>query len=273
MPFDPTRVGWLSGMPRSGTTWLSQMFASSSHVRVKFCPLFSYEFKNVLSKDSSSQEWASFFEAVFATPSPFMDQEHLRKDGLVPTYPDKWSASTLIIKSNRFHHLSPDLLAKAPQARLLYLVRHPAATICSWLSNPTEFPSDADPMEQWKSGACRKTDAGEYWGFDDWKWATSQALKLHRKYPTRVRVQEYSKLVKDPMVEAPSLFDFFGVPLGPETLDFIDKSRARHDESKRSVFKTPGPDIAWKTRLDSGIAQAIEREVRGTELERFIETA
>ena len=42
------KIVWISGMPRSGTTWLSQIFAASPAVRMKACPLFSYEFKNIL---------------------------------------------------------------------------------------------------------------------------------------------------------------------------------------------------------------------------------
>ena len=79
-------VCWISGMPRSGTTWLSQIFASSPEVRLKFCPLFSYEFKNLLDERSSAEQWSKLFSDVYTTSSEFLDQDHLRKSGLVPSF-------------------------------------------------------------------------------------------------------------------------------------------------------------------------------------------
>lgn len=272
MAFDRNRIGWLSGMPRSGTTWLSQIFASSREVKVKFCPLFSYEFKNALDRESSAEDWERFFEAVYGTGSAYMDQDHLRKDGLVPTFDRLDDADLLLIKSNRFHHLMPDLLSKVSGAKLIYLVRHPAAALHSWLSNPTEFPEGADPLSEWRTGACRKTGAGEFWGFNDWVRVTEQALELERRWPGRVLVQNYEALSMDPFAETAKLFDFFGIRFGTETRSFISASRSRHDPNKRSVFKAPGPDNRWRTQLDRGIIEAIDRELRGTELERYIGT-
>ncbi|CUH49829.1 Sulfotransferase domain protein [Ruegeria atlantica] len=259
-------------MPRSGTTWLSQIFASSPDVRLKFCPLFSYEFKHALDASSSPDAWKTFFQNVYDTPSPFMDQDHLRKDGHVPEFPSEGSAPDhLIIKSNRFHHLTSDLLQKVTDVKIIHLVRHPAATLHSWLTNPTEFPDGAEPLLQWRSGDCRKTDVGEYWGFDDWKTVTLQALELERSYPDRFRIQRYDALKQRPLSEAQSLFHFLDISMGPDTVDFIEQSQSRHDPSKRSVFKEPGPDTAWKSGLHANIIEDINSEIRHTPLQRFAE--
>lgn len=259
-------------MPRSGTTWLSQIFTSSPDVRLKFCPLFSYEFKHALDASSSADAWEKFFKAVYGTPSPFMDQDHLRKDENVPEFSSKKSAPNhLIIKSNRFHHLTSNILQKATGVKIIHLVRHPAATVYSWLSNPTEFPDDAEPLLEWRSGACRKTDIGEYWGFDDWKKVTLQALELERSYPDRFRIQRYDALNQRPLFEAQSLFQFLNISMGTETVDFIKQSQSRHDPSKRSVFKKPGPDNTWKSGLLAEIVETINSEISGTPLQRFVE--
>lgn len=264
------QVAWISGMPRSGTTWLSQMFASSPDVRLKSCPLYSYEFKNALDETSSTEQWGTLFAKLYQTKSEFLDQDHLRKYGLIPHFKDKHeNPQHLIIKSNRFHNLTPYILALKEQVRFIHVVRHPCATIFSWLSNPREFPSHADPLLEWRSGQCRKTGPGEFWGFDDWKKVTTQALRLSEQYPSRHKVVRYENLVKNTEHQTRELFVFLQVPFEKQTLDFINLSHSRHDDHKHSVFKNPELKIEWGDKLDASIISACMSEIRGTELEQF----
>mgnify|MGYP000598251825 FL=1 len=67
-------VIWLNGMPRSGTSWLSQIFDSHPNVSFKLSPLFSYEFKNRVNERSTLKEWMQFFEEVSASDDEFVNQ-------------------------------------------------------------------------------------------------------------------------------------------------------------------------------------------------------
>lgn len=264
------QVAWISGMPRSGTTWLSQIFASSPDVRLKFCPLFSYEFKNILDENSSAEDWNKLFIDVYQTNSEFLDQEHLRKNGLVPFFEQKnVNPRHLIIKSNRFHNLTPHILKLNDKIRFIHIVRHPCATIYSWLSNPSEFPAHADQLEEWKKGKCRKDGMGEFWGFDDWKQVTTQALSLSARYPERHKIVRYENLVNNTRHYAMVLFEFLNVPYVKQTEDFIERSHSRHDDNKYSVFKNPKLKDKWKIMLDPSIVTECLNELRGTELEQF----
>lgn len=268
---DHFQVAWLSGMPRSGTTWLSQILASSPDVRLKSCPLFSYEFKNKLDEDSTSEEWHQLFRDVYATNSEFLDQEHLRKKGLIPEFADKKDhPARLVIKSNRFHNLTPNILQNHDDIRFIYLVRHPCAAIYSWLTDPNEFPQSADPLAHWRTGECRKTGPGEFWGFDDWVKVTRQALKLSRAYPERLRIFRYEDLVTNTDEIANKVFNFLGLSMTSSTKHFIDISQSRHDEHKHSVYKKPVLINRWQESLDQEIVSACLREIEGTELEQFI---
>jgi len=265
------KIGWVAGMPRSGTTWLSQIFASSPDVRLKFCPLFSYEFKNALDETSTADDWAKLFRDVYDTKSEYLDQEYLRRQGLVPEFTIKEEhPKHLFIKSTRFHHLVPGILRLNTRIRFVHIVRHPCATIYSWLTNPYEFPPDADPMTEWRTGNCRKTGPGEFWGFDDWKAVTSQALRLEETFPHRFRIIRYEDLVRETETCTENLFEFFGLPYEQQTRDFIEHAHARHDESNRSVFKNPELRKPWPNLLDPSIVTKCLAELKDTELERFL---
>ena len=266
------RVAWISGMPRSGTTWLSQIFASSPDVRLKSCPLYSYEFKNSLDETSTAQQWFELFHKLYNTDSEFLNQEHLRKRGLVPQFNDKnENPNHLIIKSNRFHNLSPCILKYNERLKFIYIVRHPCATIYSWLSDPDEFPPTANALDEWRNGNCRKTGLGEYWGFEDWKKVTSQALTLTRQYPERHKIVRYEDLVSDTAIQARVLFSFLKIPFTRQVDAFIEQSKSRHDSHKHSVFKRPELGDRWQDSLDRSIAQQCLDEVAGSELQQFAE--
>jgi hypothetical protein len=270
---DNLQVAWISGMPRSGTTWLSQIFSSSPDVRLKFCPLFSYEFKNALDEESSADDWRKLFQDVYATNSEFLDQDYLRNKGLIPAFTDKnENPQHLVIKSTRFHNLIPHILRLHDQIRFVHVVRHPCATIHSWLTNPNEFPREADPMKEWRTGSCRKTDAGEYWGFDDWKFVTSQALRLRELYPHRFRILRYEDLVQDTKKCVKELFEYCAIPYEKQTNEFIEHSHSKHDENNRSVFKNPRLSKPWLQKLDQSIISACLSELQSTELEEFLKT-
>lgn len=265
------QVTWISGMPRSGTTWLSQIFASSPDVRLKFCPLFSYEFKNILDESSSADDWMKLFLDVYVTNSEFLDQDYLRKKGLVPTFVEKnKNPRHLFIKSTRFHNLVPHMLRLNENVRFIHIVRHPCATIYSWLTTPGEFPQYADPLTEWKSGDCRKTGPGEFWGFDDWKKVTTQALRLSELYPGRFKIVSYEDLIKDTRSCTKDLFDYFKIPYQKQTNEFIELSHSKHDVNKRSVYKNPDLLERWSTGLDQSIVSICLHELRGTELEQFL---
>jgi len=264
------QVAWISGMPRSGTTWLSQILASSPDVRLKSCPLFSYEFKNALDENSTAEQWEKLFMELYQTNSEFLDQDHLRKHGLVPTFEEKNEHPRhLIIKSNRFHNLAPRILKLNDQVQFIHIVRHPCATIYSWLSDPREFPEHADRMKEWRSGNCRKDGPGEFWGFDDWKKVTTQALRLSEQYPARHKLVRYENLVKNTERQARELFQFLQIPFEKQTRDFIGLSHSRHDDHKHSVFKNPELRNQWEAKLNSSIIAECMNEIKGSELEQF----
>lgn len=265
------RVIWVAGMPRSGTNWIGQIFASNPDVRFKLCPLFSYDFKNALDERSDADAWHRLLEATYSTHSDYLDQEYLRKEALVPNFAQRNpQPSTLTIKSTRFHHLLPRLLELVPTANVVGIVRDPRAAIHSWLTNPLEFPSGADPRTEWKSGHCRKTAPGEYWGFDDWRNVANLFLDLQSTYADRFHLLEYERCVEDPTACIKGLFPALGLDVHAQTETFLVQSRTEHKDHPRAVFKHPGVSTRWKSELDPDISAEIVGALRGTRLASFL---
>lgn len=266
------QVLWLTGMPRSGTNWASQLLASCPALRMKFCPLFSYEFKNARGGDSSPEEWRSFFGDVYDTNSEYLDQDYLRKDGLVPQFAVRDAEPAVLgIKSTRYHHLTEGLLEKVPEVRFIGIVRNPAACIHSWLTNRLEFPSGADPRVEWRTGACRKSAVEEFWGFDDWVTVTHRFLRWSELYPDRFRLLRYEALVAQAERQTRSLFDWAGLPYTEQTARFVAESQARSHGHRRAVYQTADAATRWRGEIDPEMYAVIRRELSGSPLERFLD--
>ena len=265
------KVIWLTGMPRSGTTWISQIFASNPDVRVKFCPLFSYAFKNALNENSTAEEWKNFFMSVDTTKDDYMDQKHLISKGLIPDFTKKNNPQILLIKSNRFHNLTESILNKYSNVIFISIVRDPCATIHSWLSNPLEFPSDQDPLKQWRHGLCRKNGPGEYWGFNDWKKVTLLHLRLAKEWPERFFIHRYEDFLNDPQKHSRELLNRLGIEMAQATIDFIISSQNRHNPHRRSVFKDPSSLANWKNAINPMILKEILNDLKDTELSGFLD--
>lgn len=157
-----------------------------------------------------------------------------------------------------------------PNLRMVALVRHPCGAIHSWLTTSKEFPSDADPLAEWQTGACRKPGFGEFWGFDDWMKVTRLHLELQERYPDRFQVVRYEDLVDDTVGQSQAMFRFLGLDYTEPTEKFLAACHAEHRESSYAVFKSPKVKNRWKTELQKEIRDEILSRVRGTELEQFI---
>lgn len=262
---------WIGGMPRSGTTWIAQVFASHPDVRLKYDPLFSFEFRESIDTNSTAADWENLFRELYLRRSDYLDQDFLRRDGLLPTFEDRAAIPRILaVKSSRHHHLIARALDIGVKMRLLAVVRDPIDTIASWIGNPTEFPPDADPALEWRSGSCRNTGPGEYWGFDAWIAVTRLHLDLARNHPESVKLVHYDDLVASPDRAFAPLFDWMGLDPHRQTSTFLAESRSRHSDHPRSVFRNPGRRPPQRHRLPPGAAEAMADALKRTDLERFL---
>lgn len=261
-------------MPRSGTSWLSQIFDSHAKVRFRLAPLFSYAFKDYVNEQSSQSEWLEFFKKVNKHEGDeFMEQLYRKRAGEYPVFNTKADQpSFLVIKETRYHNLTTRILELLPEVKFVFLIRNPCAAIYSWLSTPREFPQKDDPMEYWRNGMNRKTGPEEFWGFDDWVKLTEMYTELMEKYPERVFIQRYEDLVREPLGATRNMFQFTGLGEVPkQSIEFLVQSHSTNKAGAYAVFKRQEEVLEkWKTGLPHEIRSEIKRELEGTKFEKYL---
>jgi hypothetical protein len=261
----------IQSVPRSGSSWLGQIFKSSPFVEFRFQPLFSYAFKGAVGPDSKRAEMLSFFKGILDTQDDFVLQRtevHVE----YPVLSQRADVTHLVMKEVRYNHVVRHMLEQLPELKLVGLVRHPCAVLDSWIHAPREFKPEWSLEEQWRSGALKNQGRPEeFFGFDKWKEVAALFLELEQEFPGRVYVVRYTDLNDDTEAAVRALFDFCGLPYGPETDAFINASKSKQGSDANSVYRLARKDDAWKGRLPASISETVQQELKGTSLECFLD--
>lgn len=260
----------IQSVPRSGSSWLGQIFKSSPHVEFRFQPLFSYAFKGAVRPDSTRAEILDFFEGILRTTDDFI----LQRDDYHVEYPDladRTALTHLVMKEVRYNHVVQNMMRQLPELKLVGLVRHPCAVLDSWIHAPREFKPEWSVVEQWRSGALKNEGRPEeFFGFDKWKEVASLFLELEQEFSGRVNVVRYADLNEDTEGTVRGIFDFCGLEYGRDTAAFIAASKSKQGSDANSVYRLARKDDAWTRRLNGHVAAQVLGELMGTNLERFL---
>lgn len=260
----------IQSVPRSGSSWLGQIFKSSPHVEFRFQPLFSYAFKGAVRTDSTRAEILDFFEGILRTTDDFI----LQRDDYHVEYPDladRAAVTHLVMKEVRYNHVVRQMLQQLPELKLVGLVRHPCAVLDSWIHAPREFKPEWSVEGQWRSGALKNQGRPEeFFGFDKWKEVAQLFVDLEREHPSQVKVVRYADLNTDPFTTVKDLFAFCGLEYAQETEAFIRQSRSKQGTDANSVYRLVRPDLAWQGRLPEGVVREIMDELKEHPLSRFL---
>ncbi len=261
----------IAGTPRSGTSWLGQIVDSCPNVCYRYQPFFAHAFKNRVTVSSCREDFEAFCNDIYDSNDSFLLQTERKEKGIHKEFRQKNdNPEVLAIKTVRYHDLLERMIELFPDIRVLGIIRNPCGTINSWLTNPAEFPGDADPMAEWRHANCRNSGRPhEYWGFEAWKKLARLFLKLEREYAASFRIVSYERLVDDTLEETRRCFDFLELPVTQQTLDFLQESSHEKTNDKYSVFKNKSVKVKWKSELQEEIRKSIIDDLQGTELERF----
>ncbi len=260
----------IHGAPRSGTSWLGQLFNSSPRVAYRYQPLFSYAFRGRIDEHSDAASVRRFFADLAASDDTFVLQ---RGDGRLAAeemlFP-KQSPTHLVYKEVRFHQVLPRLLELDSALRGIGLVRDPRAVLASWLAAPREFDPGWRVDDEWRHAGRKNAGKAENWyGFERWKELAGLFLALESRFAGRFRILRYEDLARDPAATVRDLFGFCGLEFGAQTQAFVAASTTRDDGDPYGVVRShrgasPGQGLPGE------IAAAIEKELARSPLRRFL---
>jgi len=268
-----TKIVSIHGAPRSGTSWLGQIFDSSPEVRYKFQPLFSYSFKDRINIASNRKEILQFFEDLYNYPKDnFLDQLERKRKNQYPIFKvKKERPKYLVTKMIRYHFLVPNLLDFLDNIFIVAIIRNPCAAINSWRKAPREFLSQWNFESEWYFGQSMNNFRPEqYYGFNRWKESSKLFIEMERKYPSLCKSIKYEKLVSDPYYITRKLFNFVGLDLTESTNQFIKASTSLAQDDPYSVYKGKKEINEWKSELNEKIIKKVYEELEGTEFEKYL---
>ncbi len=262
----------IHSVPRSGSTWLGELFNSHPDLIYKYQPLFSYAFKNRLTQTSSKQDIIDFFNEISTSNDDFINQTEARKNDKMPIFYKSPNPIGIVYKEVRYHYIIENLLKKDHQLKVIGLIRNPYAVVQSWLNAPKEFRKDLGwkELEEWRySNKKNLNKSEEFNGFEKWKEVALLFSKLEKQFPNQFKIVYYKDLLNDTESCIKDVFQFCNLSYTEPTKTFINKSKVIENKDAYSVYKAKIDDTEWKKCLNPIIINEIKTDLMNTELEKY----
>jgi len=266
------RIIAVHGAPRSGTSWLGQLFNSSEHVAYRYQPMFSHAFKNRLDTSSSASEVSRFFSDLLCTEDDFVLQRgNSSLAGYELTF-QKEAITHLVYKEVRYHDLIARILDLEPTFAAIGLIRNPCAVIYSWTNAPREYDRTWKLDEEWRHAPRKNGNHPENWyGFERWKELALLFHRLQERYPDRFHIIRYEDLVANPERIVHLLFKLHNLPLTAHTQEFLQQTQSHDDGAAYGVFRNVSTSKEeWRGQLDNDIVATIHDDLKGGPLSRYL---
>jgi hypothetical protein len=261
----------IHGLPRSGSTWVGEIFNSSPQVCYRFQPLFSYALKGYLGESSSSAQVDELYEALLVNEDQFLCQSAARISGKLPIF-EKREITHIGYKEVRYHHILPNLMRQAKDVKFILIQRNPFSVINSWLNAPREFRADLgwSRLEEWRYALKKNLNRPEEFnGYEKWKEASLLFHYLSKQYPDRVMILRYNELLNNPVPIVKLAFEFLNLDYTQQTQEFLCGS-SKADVDAYSVVRSGQTDDKWKSQLELEIVDEVRKDLKGSVLENLL---
>lgn len=258
----------IHSVPRSGSTWLGEIINSSPDVKYCFQPLFSYRFKDFLNAESSRQDIDYFFSLMRSCNDEFVCQNEQREIGTLPNFEKSPTATHIVYKEVRYHHILENLLQVDSGIKLILLVRNPIEVMDSWINAPKEFNPNWDINEELIEGRLKNSGREEnFYGLEAWVKTTKKFEELSQRFRNRIFLINYQSLQQNPLPSTEALYKFCGLRFTDATKYFVNDSTKRLVSDPYSVYR----DGLNKTiSLNDNLIEKIVRYVENSGLSRYL---
>lgn len=261
----------IHGVPRSGTSWLAQIFNAAPSTALKFQPLFSYAFKDFLDENSSDLTIDLFFTKIYESDDRFVNMKDREIHKNYPTFNKNRSLNHLVFKQVRYHHLIENILSKNKLVKFIFIVRNPLAVLNSWKNAPREFTPEWDFNIEWRNANKKNRNrVEEYFGYEKWKEATLLFLQLQNTYPDRVQIITYKELLLNTTLITERLFEFSNIPIHENVYSFIKESKEKTISDENAVHKIKKNDNDWRKEIPLSIQKIIKKDMEIANLTQFL---
>jgi hypothetical protein len=270
------RIVWMFGSPRSGSTWVMQLFAEIPGVAVideSYIPMHLVPISRTgtdgeyFEKGRRAQDPNYFFaERYMSELKPELRELVVRglKRQLAeldqPTDP-----SWIVIKEPNGSHAADSMLSLFPESRLLFLARDGRDVIDSLI----DAMLDRDSWWQKSRGSSESKMVNGRLSFirhhaDLWVKRTASVQRAYAATPEALRLKvSYEALLEDTTTGFTEMLDWLELSVDAETVRAAVEKRAfssipaeRKGPRKRARSATPGQ---WRTRLQPGEIELVEK--------------
>lgn len=258
--FDPKKNIIITGCPRSGTTWLQELFCSLENTYPLFEPLYlhdspkfkeiGFEWRQYIPEDYNWPEARALFERLFRGQylTPWMvsqaDIDRLK------------DAEFLVIKDVRANSLLPWLVRQFDIRQPVYILRHPCAVIASqmkmvWKDVSPKFtiPETRFPEQYTKYERILKNinSTVEHLAA---RWCLDNIIPLNHPGNNRLWITVfYENLITNPLREVPHIFKRLNMELPRNLWDKINIPSAMVQQSSQLQQNKIEQLRKWKNEL------------------------
>lgn len=249
------------GAPRSGTSWIGQIFDSSPDVLYRMQPFYSWAFRDKVHVRSSKETILEFFHDMYMSHDPYLSQEERRKKGVYPVFAEKKdNPPFMVFKEVMFLYMIPVLLEQVENLKIIAVIRNPIDVITSYYNAPREFTEGLDIQKEWYFAQERNQLLPErYFGYHKWKEYMNLVQIIEHKFKERVLVIKYEDLSKNPVAYTKEMFDFSHILFKQQTEIFLSDCSSRTNEDPYSVFRSKSHGLL-KKKLPQNIVDAIKQD-------------
>jgi hypothetical protein len=273
---DPTRMVWIFGSGRSGSTWLRSMMGELEDAGVWEEPMVGRLFGEFYSRAPKDNLRSADF--VMGDPIRRGWIRSIRNfvlDGASYSNPRLGSGEYLIIKEPNGSVGAPLLMEALPESRMILLVRDPrdvvasvldAATEGGWLYESREGKTNASRKTARRPNAFVRERANVYRRGVESAW---RAYDAHKGPKVLVR---YEDLRADTMNEMRRIYAVLGIAVEDEDLRRAVEKHSWENvpdrEKGRGKFYRRGTSGGWKEDLTPRQVEVVEKTTASL-LERF----